>query len=138
MIEPWVNPRSRFLWFRRRVPKQYRAFGMPAEIKFSLETTDRDEAVLRCQEENLKLERQWRSNLVGTPPHELTHLQIVALAGEFYADSRCCDGVFAWSEWMPASMLTGQALFIAHAYMPARPSAVLRSIKDRFVHHHIR
>jgi hypothetical protein len=55
-----------------------------------------------------------------------------------YADSRCCDGVFAWSEWMPASMLTGQALFIAHAYMPARPSAVLRSIKDRFVHHHIR
>jgi integrase len=85
MIEPWVNPRSRFLWFRRRVPKAYRSFGMPAEIKFSLETTDRDEAGLRCQEENLKLERNWRASLVGTPPDELSHLQIVALAGEFYA-----------------------------------------------------
>lgn len=44
MIEPWVNPRSGFYWFRRRVPKEYRAFGMPAEIKFSLETADLDEA----------------------------------------------------------------------------------------------
>jgi hypothetical protein len=86
MIEPWVNPRSRFLWFRRRVPKAYRTFGLPAEIKFSLETTDRDEAVLLGQEENLKLERQWRANLVGTPPDELSHLQIVALAGEFYSE----------------------------------------------------
>jgi integrase len=86
MIEPWVNPRSRFLWFRRRVPKAYRTFGMPAEIKFSLETTDRDEAGLRCQEENLKLERNWRASLVGTPPDELSHLQIVALAGEFYSE----------------------------------------------------
>ncbi|MET4035723.1 hypothetical protein ABIB94_007424 [Bradyrhizobium sp. JR7.2] len=50
MIEPWVNPRSKFYWFRRRVPAKYRQFGMPSEIKFSLETTDRDEAVLRCQE----------------------------------------------------------------------------------------
>jgi hypothetical protein len=32
------------------VPTKCRKFGMPAEIKFSLETTDRDEAVLRCQE----------------------------------------------------------------------------------------
>jgi integrase len=85
MIEPYVNPRSRFLWFRRRIPTQYRKYGLPAEIKFSLGTTDRDEAVLRCQEENLKLERRWR-NLVGTPPDELTHLQITALAGEFYAE----------------------------------------------------
>jgi hypothetical protein len=63
MIEPWVNPRSRFFWFRRRIPAQYRKYGMPSEIKFSLETTDRDEAVLRCQEKNLKLERQWRASL---------------------------------------------------------------------------
>jgi hypothetical protein len=56
---------------------------MPAEIKFSLGTKDWDEAVLRCQEENPRLEREWRSNLVGTPPTELSHLQITALAGEF-------------------------------------------------------
>jgi hypothetical protein len=60
MIEPWVNPRSRFLWFRRRVPTAYLKFGMPAEIKFSLETTDRDEAFLRCQEERRAAPR---------PPH---------------------------------------------------------------------
>jgi hypothetical protein len=87
MIEPWNNPRSKFWWFRRRVPTKYRTFGMPAEIKFSLETTDWDEAVLRCQEENLKLERQWRAGLTGTPPTELSHLQIVALAGEFYNET---------------------------------------------------
>jgi integrase len=87
MIQPWENPRSRFYWFRRRVPKKFRQFGLPAEIKFSLETADWDEAVLRCQEENLRLEREWRSNLVGTPPTELTHLQITALAGEFYAET---------------------------------------------------
>lgn len=87
MIQPRENPRSKFYWFRRRVPVAYRAFGMPVEIKFSLETTDRDEAVLRCQEENLKLERQWRANIVGTPPMELSHLQITALAGEFYAET---------------------------------------------------
>ena len=84
MIEPWVNPRSKFYWFRRRIPKAYRAFGMPAEIKFSLKTKEWDEAVLRCQEENLKLERQWRANLVGAAPTELSHLQITGLAGEFY------------------------------------------------------
>lgn len=86
MIEPWENPRSRFYWFRRRVPAKYRKFGMPTEIKFSLETTARDEAALRCQEHNLRLEREWRVNLVGTPPDKLSHLQIVALAGEFYAE----------------------------------------------------
>lgn len=87
MLQPWVNPRSEFYWFRRRVPKAYRMFGMPAEIKFSLHTKDWDEAVLRCQEENLRLEREWRGNLVGTPPTELSHLQITALAGEFYAET---------------------------------------------------
>jgi integrase len=86
MIQPWENPRSKFYWFRRRVPAPYRKFGMPAEIKFSLETSDWDEAVLRCQEENLKLERQWRSTLVSSPSTELSHRQIVALAGEFYAE----------------------------------------------------
>jgi integrase len=86
MLKPWVNPRSEFYWFRRRVPKAYLAFGMPAEIKFSLGTKDWDEAVLRCQEENLKLERQWRARL-GTPPSDLSHLQIVALAGEFYKET---------------------------------------------------
>jgi integrase len=85
MLQPWVNPR--FYWFRRRVPKAYRTFGMPAEIKFSLGTKDWGEAVLRCQEENLRLEREWRGNLAGTPPTELTHLQITALAGEFYAET---------------------------------------------------
>ena len=39
----------------------------------------------RCQEENLKLEPQWRSCLVGTPTG-LSHLQITALAGEFYSE----------------------------------------------------
>jgi hypothetical protein len=86
MLSPWKNPRSKFYWFRRRVPAEFRKYGSASEIKFSLGTSDWDEAVLRCQEENLKLERQWRSNLVGQLPTDLSHLQIVALAGEFYAE----------------------------------------------------
>jgi hypothetical protein len=86
MLEPWKNPRSTFWWFRRRVPKEYLRFGMPTEIKFSLGTKDFKEAEILCQEENLRLEREWRVTLVGTPPDEFSHLQIVALAGEFYAE----------------------------------------------------
>ncbi|WP_342761075.1 site-specific integrase [Bradyrhizobium sp. CSS354] len=87
MIEPWVNPRSEFFWFRRRVPAKYRGFGMPAEIKFSLKTKDRDEALLLCNEHNLRLEREWRSTVVGRPADELSHRQIVALAGAFYSET---------------------------------------------------
>jgi hypothetical protein len=87
LIEPRVNPRSEFYWFRRRVPAAYRNFGMRAEIKFSLGTKDWDEAVLRCNEHNLRLEREWRANLVSTTPDELSHRQIVALAGEFYEET---------------------------------------------------
>lgn len=87
MIEPWVNPRSEFYWFRRRVPARYRGFGMPAEVKFSLKTKDWDEALLLCNEHNLRLEREWRSTVVGRPADELTHRQIVALAGEFYSET---------------------------------------------------
>jgi len=69
-------------------------FGMPAEIKFSLGTKDWDEAVLRCQEENLKLERQWRASLVGRPPTQLSHLQICAHTGarvNEVTQLRACD-----------------------------------------------
>jgi integrase len=87
MIQPWVNPRSKYYWFRRRVPKEYRTFGLPTEIKFSLETESHEEAQLLCQEHNLRLERTWRANLAGSPPDDLSHLQIVALAGEFYRET---------------------------------------------------
>lgn len=87
VIGPWKNPRSMVYWFRRRVPAKYRTFGMAAEIKFSLGTTDLEEAKILCQEENLKLERQWRANLAGEQPTELTHLQITTLAGEFYKET---------------------------------------------------
>jgi hypothetical protein len=63
VIGPWKNPRSKGYWFRRRVPAKYRRPGMPAEIKFSLGTTDLEEAKILCQEENLKLERRAASNL---------------------------------------------------------------------------
>jgi integrase len=86
MITPWTHPNSGVYWFRRRVPSRYRKFGMPSEIKMSLRTKDWDEAVLRCQEENLRLERAWHDNLVGLPVSELSHLQIFALAGEFYEE----------------------------------------------------
>jgi hypothetical protein len=84
MLRPVKKAHTKNFWFRRRVPAKYRTFGMPAEIKFSLETADWDEAVLRCQEENLRLERTWHDNLAGLPVSDLSHLQITALAGEFY------------------------------------------------------
>ena len=87
MPELWVNPRSTKFWFRRRVPKKYRRFGMPAEIKFSLDTTDRNEALLRCWQKNVQLEREWQANLIGLPPTQLSQMQIAALAGEFYAET---------------------------------------------------
>jgi len=86
MLQPIKKDHTKNYWFRRRVPAKYRKFGMPSEIKFSLGTADWDEAVLRCQEENLKLERTWRANLEGDPVSDLSHLQINALAGEFYAE----------------------------------------------------
>ena len=87
MLEPWRNPRSRFLWFRRRVPTEYRKFGLPAEIKFSLGTEDYKEALFRCNEHNIRLERDWRDMLQGPPADDLSNLQIPALAGEFYAET---------------------------------------------------
>lgn len=89
MIEPWKNPRSKVWWFRRRVPARYRLLGLPAEIKFSLETKDWDEADDLCRSINLDLERGWKANLANLqkPSDELSHLQITALAGEFYRDT---------------------------------------------------
>ena len=82
MLEPWKNPRSKNYWFRRRIPKHYIGyFAGRTEIKISLGTADYDEAVLRCQEENLRLERAWRRHLVGRPPDQLSQEQISALAG---------------------------------------------------------
>lgn len=86
MIEPWKHPRK-VLWFRRRVPKQFFALMGRREIKFSLGTTDEEEARLRCVEENLKLERLWQSHVPGRPlGRELDYRQTVALAGEFYKE----------------------------------------------------
>jgi hypothetical protein len=89
MIEPWSHPRSKAWWFRRRVPVKYRKLGLPAEIKFSLDTKDWDEADESCREFNLHLERQWRATLANLekPSDELSYIQITALAGEFYRDT---------------------------------------------------
>lgn len=40
--------------------------------------------MLRCQEENLRLERMWQENLHGRAVATPSQLQIIALAGEFY------------------------------------------------------
>jgi hypothetical protein len=88
MIEPWKNPRSKFLWFRKRVPERFVALMGRREIKFSLGITDPDDAQLLCVEENLKLERMWQNHAAGRPPgRELDYRQIVALAGEFYKET---------------------------------------------------
>jgi hypothetical protein len=88
MIEPWKNPRSEFLWFRKRVPERFVALMGRREIKFSLGIKDPDEARLRCAEENLKLERMWQEDTSGRPPgRELDYRQVVALAGEFYKET---------------------------------------------------
>ena len=88
MIEPWKNPRSKFLWFRRRVPERFVALMGRREIKFSLGITDLDKAQLLCAEENVKLERMWQDHAAGRPPgRELDYRQVVALAGEFYKET---------------------------------------------------
>jgi Domain of unknown function (DUF6538) len=88
MLEPWKNPRSKNYWFRRRIPKQYLGyFAGRTEVKISLGTADYDEAVLRCQEENLRPERAWRRHLVGRPPDQLSQEQISALAGVVFDEA---------------------------------------------------
>lgn len=87
MLQPKVHEKSKYFWFRRRVPAKYLKFGMPKEVKFSLDTTDRAEAEIRCNEMNLALERQWRAQLVGRVPDEVSRLQLAALAGEFYRET---------------------------------------------------
>jgi integrase len=86
MLQPWKNPRSEFYWFRRRVPAAALAFMGRPEIKFSLKTKNWDEATLRCQEENLRLERMWHEHLHGRRYDELSQRQLAALAGEFYRE----------------------------------------------------
>jgi site-specific recombinase XerD len=102
MLSPGKNPRSKYYSFRRRIPVEFRKYGSASEIKFSLGTSDWDEAVLRCQEENLKLERGWRTVLVGKPPDNLTQEQLVALSGEFYAEMvaahRAEPGAVDWKQ----------------------------------------
>lgn len=87
MIEPWENPRSDVYWFRRRIPVKLVGFMGRTELKFSLKTKNWDEAVLLCNEENLKLERMWYEHLHGRTHTELTQLQVAALAGEFYRET---------------------------------------------------
>jgi integrase len=89
MYQPWEHPRSKVWWFRRRIPARLARFGIVArEIKESLRTKDWDEALIRSAERNLHYERAWRDleTGFGTTPDELTHRQIVALAGEFYRE----------------------------------------------------
>ncbi|MGZ6371206.1 MAG: DUF6538 domain-containing protein [Bdellovibrionota bacterium] len=86
MLTPWKNPRSENLWFRRRVPSDLVAFMGRREIKFSLGTSDPKLAQIRCQEENVKLERMWHEHVHGREYMVLSQRQIVALAGEFYRE----------------------------------------------------
>ncbi|MEY9606254.1 hypothetical protein ABIF74_010946 [Bradyrhizobium japonicum] len=59
-------------WLRRRIPAKLVEFMGRKELKFSLKTKDWDEAVLLCNEENMKLERMWHEHLHGRPYAELT------------------------------------------------------------------
>jgi integrase len=86
MLSLWKNPRSENLWFRRRVPEPLVEFMGRREVKFSLGTPDPVLAKLRCKEEGLKLEKVWHDRLHGQTYTVLSHLQIVALAGEFYRE----------------------------------------------------
>ena len=87
MLTPWKNPRSENLWFRRRVPANLVVFMGRREIKFSLGTSDSELAKLRCQEENVKLERMWHELLNGRTYTVLSQRQISALAGELYRET---------------------------------------------------
>jgi hypothetical protein len=65
MYRPWEHPRSRVWWFRWRIPARLARFGIVArEIKESLHTKDRDEALIHCAERNLH-ERAWRDLETG-------------------------------------------------------------------------
>lgn len=82
----WASECFRLGNIRRRIPAKLKKFGLTGEIKKSLHPSDCDEAVLRCQEENLRLERMSQENLFGRTVSKLSQLQITALADEFYRE----------------------------------------------------
>lgn len=107
MLSPLRLPNTKNLWFRRRVPDDMIEFMGTKEIRFSLDTTDEDEARLLVQEHNLQCERLWRSHRERRPLDTLTQREAAALAGEFYR------------EWVGK-----------HRDFPGRPSDWEKSIAD--------
>jgi integrase len=82
MPQPWKHPKTGVYYFRKVVPKRLRPLVGRWEIKVSLNTKSLREAKLRYPDEaaqaNLILRRAEGGAI------ELTHKQILALAGEWY------------------------------------------------------
>jgi integrase len=64
----WDRPGSRFFWFSMSVPKDYREHAGRARVQFSLNTTDRQEAVLLAGKWRADLIGEWRAKAGGSSP----------------------------------------------------------------------
>lgn len=55
----WIRPRSRWIWFRMAVPKEYQAVAGCKVVRFSLETDDRLQASILAGKRRAELFEQW-------------------------------------------------------------------------------
>ena len=82
MPQPWKHPKTGVYYFRKVVPERLRPLVGKREIKVSLNTKSLREAKLRypgaVAHANLILQRAEGGAI------ELTHKQVLALAGEWY------------------------------------------------------
>lgn len=62
------RPVSRFFWFSMSVPKEYREHAGKPRVQFSLNTTDRHEAVLLAGKWRAELIGKWRAQASGSSP----------------------------------------------------------------------
>ena len=82
MPKPWRNPRSRFWWFRKKVPLSLRALLGVTEIRCSLNTTDAIVAEKINAAKHAEYNRRWAQLTAERPA--LTDAECHELASELY------------------------------------------------------
>lgn len=120
MPKPWKNPRSEFLYFRKKVPEVLRPqLGGAYEIRQSLKTADPVIAKALNDAKHAEYDRRWARLRAETI--SLDHPATEALAGEFY------KALVNRHRGEPGSANSWRMRFIwdrlHHCYMPRRHMA---------------
>jgi len=84
MSRPSRHPKTGVYWFRKAVPADVRSLVGKREITRTLRTKDPNEARIRHAEVAAEIDRHWKA--LRSPAITLSHKEVVALAGTWYAE----------------------------------------------------